>query len=85
MCRTRGHNTTISVTLLDKYAWECITEVIKNPDWIDSRVDELRAEAKPSIDIALVEASIAEIDTQMINLFSLAQHAGSQKPLTLLI
>lgn len=79
MCRTRGHNTTITVSILDKFAWECINEVIKNPDWIRSRIADLRKELKPSIDATLVEKTIADIEMQMANLFSLAQHANSQK------
>lgn len=75
MCRTKGHNTTISVSILDKFAWECITEVIQNPDWIRAHVTELMPEVKPPVDVDLVGQTIADIDAQMSNLFSLAQHA----------
>ena len=79
MCRNRGHNTTITVSILDKFAWECITEVIKNPEWVRAKIADMRKEMKPQIDVGLVAATIADIETQMQNLFALAQHANSQK------
>jgi hypothetical protein len=79
MCQRNGHNTTMTVSVLDKFAWECITEVIKHPEWVRSRIEDMRRELKPQIDATLVAATIADIETQMQNLFSLAQHASSQK------
>jgi hypothetical protein len=39
----------------------------------------MRKELKPQIDVNLVAATIADIETQMQNLFALAQHANTQK------
>jgi hypothetical protein len=79
MCRHKGHNTTITVSLLDKFAWECITEVITHPEWVRSRIEDMRAQIQPQIDVERVTSAIADIDTQMQNLFALAQHASTQK------
>ena len=78
-CRHRGHHLTITVSILDKFAWQCIVEVIKTPEWIRARIEELRAESKPPIDVALVAATIADIEAPMQNVFALAQHTNSQK------
>src|ERR1700730_6408542 len=69
----------ISVSILDSYTWECITEVMKHPERIRARVEELRQELKPPISPSLAKETIVDITTQMENLFSLAQHAISQK------
>src|SRR5205085_5242348 len=72
-------NVCLTVSILDKFAWECITEIIKNLEWLRSRIADLRKEAKPPVDVTLVTATIADIQTQMQNLFALAQHANTQK------
>jgi hypothetical protein len=58
---------------------------MKHPERIRARVEELRQEIKPPISSSFVEETIADITTQMENLFSLAQHAISQKQLTFLV
>ena len=67
------------VSILDSFAWECITKVIQNPDLIRLRIAEIRSEVQPRIDVVMVCPTIANIDVQMSNLFSLAQHAITQQ------
>ncbi len=78
------HNTTITVEILDRIAWEQTLEVIRNPQWVRERVAELREQNKPAIDTEMVEATIENIRRQMHNLFTLAQNATDDETINTL-
>jgi DNA invertase Pin-like site-specific DNA recombinase len=70
-----NHITSISVPLLDKAAAEKIREIVNDPAQVRERVAERRAAPKVVVDTADVEATIANIQTEIGNLFELARHA----------
>src|SRR2546421_8623936 len=46
---------------LDRLVWEKVKEVLANYEWVRSRVEELRAQNKPTIDTEGIEQTIATI------------------------
>jgi site-specific DNA recombinase len=76
-----NHFTSYSLHLLDTLAWEKVIEVVKNPQLIRAKVEELRAENKSSFDEESIKATIASFKQQLDNLFKLAQHATDDSTL----
>jgi site-specific DNA recombinase len=72
------HRTQIYVDQLDKIAWEKVIEVLQDPEMVRRAVKAKRKEKKPEIDKASVEATIADFDSQIENLFELAKFAKTE-------
>ena len=70
-----NHIALINVIQLDKLAWQKVLEVLRNPEMIRARVQQLREENIVPIDTDVVQHTIAAIESQMQNLFELAKHA----------
>jgi len=75
---TRNHTTGITVASVDKEAWKKAVEIIKNPDLVRQKVAEWKKKPTPTVDRADIEATIANIQAQIDNLFELARHASKQ-------
>jgi DNA invertase Pin-like site-specific DNA recombinase len=82
------HNTQIHMTALDVEAWQKVLTVLKSPELIRQRVQELREKNKPHIDKEAIEDSIETISQEIENLFTLARHAtndSTMQRLTLML
>ncbi len=70
-----NHITVITVSLLDKKAWEKAVTVLKDPEQVRAKVEKLREDNKPIINIEDVEATIEDVRRRMNNLYRLAEAA----------
>jgi len=75
------HNCCMHLPKADRLAWEKAVEVLNNPEWVRARVDELREENKPPVDVADIETTIAKIKQSMQNLFKLAEDSMDDETL----
>jgi site-specific DNA recombinase len=75
------HRTQIHIPLIDEVAKEKIVAVLQHPEWVRAKVAELRAETRPVINTADVEATIAHIKRAMQNLYDLATMATTDDTL----
>ena len=76
------HNVQIHQPFIDSVAVEKIMEVVRCPQMVRAKIEEVRAANKPVIDVEDVEATIADLDKQISNLFALAQHATTEDTIT---
>lgn len=60
---------------IDNAVKEKIAESLTHPEIIRARVEELRAQRKPSFDVESIHATIAETNRSIENFLELARHA----------
>jgi DNA invertase Pin-like site-specific DNA recombinase len=72
-----NHMTAISVALLDRAAVKKIRTVILDPCQVREQVELRRQMPKPVVNTEDIEATIANIQTEIDNLFELARHASN--------
>ena len=70
-----NHRTQINLPYMEQAVKEHIAQVLKNPELIRARVDEIRNSQKPPVDTTSIEATIAQIDQPIQNFYKLAQQA----------
>lgn len=70
-----NHFTAITMGLLDKAAWQKAVEVILDPAQVREQVVIFRQQHQPVINSDDVEATIANLQTEIDNLFELARYA----------
>lgn len=73
-----NHSTQISLALIDKAAWEKVIELVRCPEVVREKINTMREKNKPVIDVDDVEATIADLDEQITNLFELAKFARAE-------
>ncbi len=70
-----NHRTQIHVPTLDADVVKHIIEVVKHPEFVRARVEELRVQNKPVVDAGDIEATIENIRRAMQNIYKLAENA----------
>ena len=68
-----NHRTQIHVPLLDADVVKHIIEVVKHPEFVRARVEELRTQNKPVVDSEDIEGTIENIRRAMQNLYNMAR------------
>lgn len=76
---TYHHSTSICMSLLEQDVKSKIMEILRIPNWVRARVEELRKDAKPSVNPEDVAATVAKLQLEIDNLFDLAKHSTNDK------
>jgi len=75
------HYTCITLTSLDREAWEKAVEIIRNPASVRAKVAMLREENKPVVVASDIQNTIEKIRQKMKNLYTLAENAPDDEEL----
>ena len=70
-----NHITTITMEILDCAIWEKAVEIIRHPELVRIRVEELRVQTRKPTDTTSIENTLTMIRRQMQNIYRLAQNA----------
>lgn len=70
-----NHRILISMRSVDNAVKAKIAETLSHPELIRARVEELRSQRKPVVDVASIHATITDIDRSVENFLELARYA----------